>query len=45
MELIIALVLFLGMIASWIMLPGGTPASAAHTETEVVSSSPARQAA
>ena len=43
MELFIALVLFIGMIACWFVLPSGAPSVAAHTETDAMSHSAVRQ--
>ena len=43
--LIVALVLFIGMIVCWIVLPAGTSASVAYRETEVVSHTTVEQPA
>ena len=39
MELFIALVLFIGMIACWLRLPGSSDTSAAPHETDALSAS------
>ena len=45
MELIVALVLFIGLIASWLLLPGstGTPAAAPSATASTVAGSSATQ--
>ncbi|MCZ7571007.1 MAG: hypothetical protein M5U01_20870 [Ardenticatenaceae bacterium] len=40
-QLIIALALFIGMVVSWLMLPGGKPANKRYEETEALSQSAA----
>lgn len=40
-QLLLALALFIGMIASWLLLPGGAPGRVRREETEALSHSPA----